>query len=399
MVKKIIAITLSLALTLCGCGQSASVSNTTESSEDTQTKVEESVAQDESATTEDDELGDIDLSNTSMQDEELIQYVEDTVYSDLESTLDSEDYIIENVSAVYVSKEYLEELEYNSKSNIFFGYSLEEVEKQFDDEQYVFTTNDEGKTVVAKFEDYDDTYDQIIRNVAIGGGVILVCVTVTVVSAGLGAPAVSMIFATAASTGTEFAISGAVISGAVSAAVTGYETKDLESTVKASALAASEGFKWGAISGVVLGGVSATIDLAAANLSPKTIPTPRESEEYVLKIKGGREQVSYIGGKEVPFNTPGATRPDVVVQNPNGTIEAIEVKNYNLASAKSRQTLYSELERQITARVQNLPADSTQRIILDTRNREYTTEIIETVTRNIHLRLDSVYPNIPIEIL
>ena len=61
--------------------------------------------------------------------------------------------------------------------------------------------------------DYDDAYDRVIRNVAIGTGVILVCVTVSVVSAGVGAPAVSMIFAMAAKEGAVGGLLGAAKSG------------------------------------------------------------------------------------------------------------------------------------------------------------------------------------------
>ena len=78
----------------------------------------------------------------------------------------------------------------------------------------------------------------------------------SVVSAGVGAPAVSMIFAAAAQTGTSFAVSSAVIGGAAATITTGYQTHDPEAAFKAGLLAGSEGFKWGAISGAIVGGVS-----------------------------------------------------------------------------------------------------------------------------------------------
>ena len=43
--------------------------------------------------------------------------------------------------------------------------------------------------------------------------------------------------------------------------------------------------------------------------------------------------------KAVSSTTTGATRPDVVVKNADGSIKAIEVKNYNLASSNSRYYL------------------------------------------------------------
>lgn len=388
--KRIIAVVLSFSLLLAGCGQ---VSQTSDIKEEVET--EQETAEDQKIS-DDDGLGDVDLNFNLLSDENLLQYVEDSVYDNLEYSLDSEDYIIEDVSAVYVSKEYLDELAYNSQPNIYFGYTLDEIEAQFDGEKYIFTCDDNGNTIVTAYENYDGTYDQIVKNVAIGTGVILICVTVSVISGGLGAPAVSIVFAASAKTATTFALSSSLISGAASAAITGYKTKDVKQTVDAAALAASEGFKWGAITGAITGGVSETVSLVKA---AKAVPTPRESELYVLEKYGGEEQVSYLAGEEVPKNTAGATRPDVVVRNSDGTIKAIEVKNYNLSSKSCRQELYKELERQVTSRVENLPAGSTQKIVLDTRNRELSAEIIENTVKNIQIRLADVYPNIPIDVL
>ena len=99
------------------------------------------------------------------------------------------------------------------------------------------------------------------------------------------------------------------------------------------------------------------------------------------------------------MSTQGATRPDVVVKNADGTVHAIEVKNYNLAKASNRGELYKELERQVTSRVKNLPKGSTQEIILDVRGRGFSDELVEMVIKNIHLRCDGVYPNIPIKLM
>ena len=46
---------------------------------------------------------------------------------------------VENVHAIYVSKEYLEEVSYNSQANIFFGYTIEEVKNTYGDTRFVFT--------------------------------------------------------------------------------------------------------------------------------------------------------------------------------------------------------------------------------------------------------------------
>lgn len=189
-----------------------------------------------------------------LEDAELLRYMETSVYRETVAALDSNDYFVENVSAVYISAEYLEELDYNTKTNVFFGYSLSEIYEAFGDDGFIFTLGDNGETVVRKFIDYDDTLDRIIRNVAIGSGVILICVTVSVVSAGAGAPAIGMIFAASAKTGTIMALSGAGLGFTASAVVTGIQTGDVDEAIKAGLLTASESFKWGAISGVVTGG-------------------------------------------------------------------------------------------------------------------------------------------------
>lgn len=208
----------------------------------------------------------------NLNDEELLRFVEDNIYTELVKELDSEEYFVENVSAVYVSNEYIEELEYNSQSNIYFGFTLEELDEEFQGTRYVFTLGDDGTTVVKPFEEYDDSYERVIKNVAVGTGVILICVTVSAVTAGAGAPAVGMIFAAAAKTGTTFALSSGTISFAAAAITTGIETGNVEEALKAGALTGSEAFKWGAITGAITGGGGATVKYTKAMQALKGVP-------------------------------------------------------------------------------------------------------------------------------
>lgn len=208
---------------------------------------------------------------SDLNDVNLLPYLEDSIYSELVTTLNSEDYFVENVNAIYISKEYLEEVAYNSQENIYFGYTLSELDSYFQGTRYVFTLGDDGQTVVTEFQKYDDTYDQILKNVAIGTGVILVCVTVSIVTYGAGAPAVSMIFAASAKTGTIMALSSGVFSGVSAGVVKGIETGDLNESMKAAALAGSEGFNWGAISGTIAGGSGEAIALKGATLNGLTM--------------------------------------------------------------------------------------------------------------------------------
>lgn len=345
----------------------------------------------------------------AMDDPELLRYMEDSIYADLEAEL-GEDYVIENVTAVYVplvSDEYKQELAYNSQENVYFGYTLSELDQQFQGKRYIFTADEEGNTTVKEFETHDGTYDQVIRNVAIGTGVILICVTISVVSGGVGAAPVCSVFAAAAKTGTIAALSGGAISGAAAGAVKAYETGgDMEAVVKEAALKGSEGFKWGAITGALAGGVSEANALrnaskaveAAKNSATvaKAVPSARESEIAALNMFGGKEQATFLNGKEVAYGTKGATRPDIV-REVGGKLEAIEVKNYDLVN--NANGLYSELEREISARVANLPEGSLQRVVLDVTGRGYDDALIEAVKQGIWTKLDSIYPNIPIEIM
>lgn len=204
-------------------------------------------------------------------DPELLTYTEDEVYQSVLENIDSDKYFVENVQAIYLSQEYINEVEYNSQENIYFGYTLSDLDAQFEGSRYVFSVDDDGKTTVSEFEEYDDTYDQILKNVAIGTGVILLCVTVSVVSAGAGAPAVAMIFAGAAKTGTAFALSSAAIGGTVSTAITYSQTGDVKESLKEGMLEASSEFKWGAILGVVSGGTSTAFTLKGETLNGLTM--------------------------------------------------------------------------------------------------------------------------------
>lgn len=263
--KKLIALLSCISMTLVGCS-SNNMSITT-------TSIEESK---ESVEMPDEEKGDdtpyeYTLEFDSLDDENLMEYTKNKIYSDLVDDLNDTDYFIENVDTTYVSKEYIEELEYNSKANIFFGYTLDEIEKEYNDEQYVFTLGEDGETIVQPFESYDDTYQKVLKNVAIGTGVILVCVTVSTISGGVGAPAVSTVFAMSAKTGTIVALSEGTVSACFTGIIKGIQTGDVEESLKAAALSGSEGFMMGAFTGAVVGGATEAIALKGATLNGLTM--------------------------------------------------------------------------------------------------------------------------------
>lgn len=403
--KKIISICLVCILVLTSCGKKdEKITNNTEKTVTEASNHEVGTLETETKDKSNNILSEEEYIEqqkfTSLNSPELLSYVENRVYEDVEKELASDDYKIESVQATYISNEFFEELNYNSKENVFFGYNISDVEKAFEGKKYAFTLGEDGQTTVVELEELDvDIYNKVFTNVAIGTGVILVCVTLSMATGGVA----SAVFMASAKTGASFAVSSGVFGGAVNGIVKYIQTGDKEQALEAMALEGSEAFKWGAISGVLVGGAS---EASFAMKLPKDIRkiqytdlnkiTPRESEilaEYFYKAEG---QVSYLGGKVVPTNTLGATRPDCV-RNVNGVLEAIEVKNYNLYSKASISTLKSELRRQIGSRVENLPQGSIQRIAL--QDRGYTNEFKEAIIKELQGELGDIYANIPIDFI
>ena len=254
----------------------------------------EQVESKESETTAEATIADLKNNQTDsvpefegLSDPRLVKYMEDAVYAKVIDHIDTKKYVVENVEAVYISKEYLEEAAYNKKSNIYFGYTKDELDKQFSGTKYVFTLGEDGKTTVEKFKPYDDTYDKILLNVAIGTGVILVCVVLTVATEGAGAPAAAAIFATSAKSGAIAAASSALIGGTAAGVITGIETEDFDESMKAAALAGSDGFKWGAITGSLTGGASEAIALKGATsggLTMNQVAQIQKESKYPLDL-------------------------------------------------------------------------------------------------------------------
>lgn len=198
-------------------------------------------------------------------DPEMPEGLEESVYASLREALNSEDFLIDEVEVAYVSQEYLDELQYNSQENVFFGYTLSEIRDYFEGTPYVFTVRD-GATVVKPFEDYDDTWEQVAFNVAAGTGVIAVCATVTVLAPAIGAPtAVTAIFTFATGGAVSGAVVDAAISGVFAGITTGVQTGDIERAIKAAALSASEDYKCGAIIGAVAAGAAEGAGLLRAS--------------------------------------------------------------------------------------------------------------------------------------
>ena len=260
--KRIIALILSFTLLLSGCAPAQTIQDHTEN---TTIPAADLPAQ----TTV--WVDDIPEYN-NLDDADLLYHLEDLVYRETVSALNGAEYIVENISAVYISKEYLEEVAFNSQSNIYFGYTLAELDELFQGSRYVFTLGSDGQTTVQELQEIEDTSTEtMLKNVAIGTGFIFVCVTVSAVSSGVGGFAISVICAAFAKTGTLMVLSSGGF-GAISAGIVrGIQTGDFSEAMEAATLAGSEGFKWGAISGAISGGAQEAFALKAATKSGLTM--------------------------------------------------------------------------------------------------------------------------------
>lgn len=249
-----------------------------------------------------DEYSRFDLVPASLGDPALLNHIKHSVETDLVDAVDGQEAVVENVEAIYYSKEYLEEVAFNSQRNIYFGYTLPELENQFEGQKYVFAPDGQGNTIAKPFEEYDNTYDQIIRNVTIGSGVILLLVTVAVLTPETGAAAVISVLAVAsAKSAAIFAGSDALLSAIVAAVITGVQTGDLEQALKDAGLAGSEGFMWGAIAGALVGGLAALSRLRGATRGGLTLAEAAEAQRTGIPqstaklMRSGDELAIYKG--------------------------------------------------------------------------------------------------------
>ena len=324
--KRLIALFLSLTMVLTGCSKPQTQNPASESTINTVSAPAEWV----------EVLPEFD----SLSDENLLLEVENLVYRETIEALDSEEYVVENVSAVYISKEYLEEAAFNSQSNVYFGYTIAELDEIFQGTRYIFTLGDDGTTAVQELQVVDDhTAETMLRNIAIGTGVILVCVTVSVVSAGAGAPAVSIIFAASATTAKTMAVSSAAFGGISAGVVRGIETGDFDEAMEAAALGATEGFKWGAVSGAVIGGGSEAFLLKSATKSGLTMNEvaliQKESNLPMDVISQFHSMKEYLVYKEAGL------KPVIV----NGRVALVQDIDLNYVSELSDGTKVTNLER------------------------------------------------------
>ena len=339
------------------------------------------------------------FSDIHIGDSTYLQNMQDDIFALTEVNLASDDIRVEEVHARYISQDYIEELAFNSQANIYFGYTLSEVETMLGGNRFIFTLGSNHKTEVVEFTSYDSFSDfpKIIKNIAIGAGIILICITISVLTKGVATPkALQFLYAVSANASRGALTASTIdmtISGISSAIASWNETQDFEQTIMSSFEGLSEGFKFGAIGGALIGGITGGIQFANSK-----IPTWRDSEQHVLeRINNSQTAQTQIAFKDKviasTFDTE-TTRPDIIISK-GATYEAIEIKNYNLVNNKNQ--LIKELKRQIGDRVNKLPDNYSQRVILDVRGRGYTQHFVDNIISEIQQACADLYKDIPID--
>lgn len=193
-----------------------------------------------------------DLTNIKTKDSQYI--IAEILQDDLEEYGDMELYV-DYVKSMYWSQEYIDEVTYNSLKNDYFGFEYDEICMAMGETNWCFTVEN-GQTVVIEVPEQSNMIAQLIKKVAIGTGVIVVCAVVSVVSGGIGAAPVACFFAGAAKGALAGAISGGLMGSAVGGLIQGFTTHSMEGAIKGAVDGFGDGFMWGAITGALTGGLT-----------------------------------------------------------------------------------------------------------------------------------------------
>lgn len=233
MRSKAIAIPLCLALALQGCGVPAQTGNGSDPA----------TSQESAQPVTDNEQ--------KMSDADFVKKLEDSIYQlivkDLDENGNRKDLQVQDVKAVYLSKEYLEQYAYNTKETKFFGTTLGELEKKFDKQKYVFDIDESGKTVSHAVDDFDNTFDEVTQAALLGAGVILISVTIVCVTGG--APVTALVACTANSTPAITANQAHLALLAASSAIAIFDDGDVGNAAKDIAFDTGSDFVMQAIGG------------------------------------------------------------------------------------------------------------------------------------------------------
>ena len=122
----------------------------------------------------------------------------------------------------------------------------------------------------------------------------------------------------------------------------------------------------------------------------------KEFEEYLEKKLGDgyRTQVTFKEGKEVPYGTKGATRPDFYKVG-----ESIEAKSYDILTAEGQKNLIHDVTVQAIERSKELPSGTTQKLSIDVRGQKVDRITLESMVEKIVSASNGVFQAENIEFL
>lgn len=90
------------------------------------------------------------------------------------------------------------------------------------------------------------------------------------------------------------------------------------------------------------------------------------------------EQKSFLNGKEVPYGTKGSVRPDLYKDG-----FSIDVKNYKIETSAGRNNLARNIEKQYYQRLNNLPSETKQSVLIDIRGQNVFQDNLTTLYNDI----------------
>lgn len=233
-----------------------------------------------------DDLEELDFDASDVTSLAAQDYIRFTIEDDLQEAYPG--YNVDYVECMYLSQEYVEELYYNSLNNVYFGYDYDEVASYMQDKNWAFTVDENGQTVVTEVKEPSNALVDIVKKVAIGTGVILVCAVISVATGGAGAAPVACFFAGAAKGAMIGAVTGSAVSGVIGGAIEGIRTKSWKGALNGALNAAADGFMWGAIGGALTGGFKST-----ACFSSDTLVKTDEGYKQISEIEVGDNVYSY----------------------------------------------------------------------------------------------------------
>lgn len=280
-----------------------------------------------------------------------------------------------DAEAVYVSKEYVEENSYNSIGNYFLGYNAEDL-MPMNGEAWFFSVDEGGEIAidVVNRSDMLANYEasllpprqnNTLRNFLIGGGVILVTATLSV----LGSPAVACI-ALGAMKG---AVVGATIGSAVYAATSAISYRVSEGTWEGSSEVILESASQGFMIGSIVGAATGALTSANCFVAGTPILLPNGESLPIEEIQVGTQVV--CANEAAPYTTYSSTVMDVFSRTVNETY-VVEYDAGNTIETTAEHPFF--VSGQGWVETANLTAGN--ELITDRGS----TVIVESVTKVVH---------------